>query len=482
MYAYVKKNEESIQKREKIDAIVLSNRSSQVGTFAYTQGDQVQIAPNHERHLNQEESHAIQRKINTHIPQVIQMVNIDEFETEEDKEKFKNISEIIVANKGVTTLQKLEKNQMVKILNWGEIYISTLQWDIEEITDKIDLINEFIESVKLLGLDGFKKMVSIHQNLSKISKYMMTSFPLYECIPKPFIKTEVPKEIHSIWIQGEDYKSNGDFEKVFELRKAVQSKNWENVMWLYNVHDELKFELSGKLYQRKVILNSELAIYEVSFKKTMAEWKGDTRPTWVDSFMVILEILERKKAYVAMSDIIRMIILYYRGGLYADLKIEFGDFDNLFTKEDTLGLAPGKENWALLADRGCIMISDIMNRSLKRIEDNIDVEKLPIREEAKGYPREHAEFHEAYGPFEAIRYFSNLYKTYDINEMNEKIKLTNPKIVNSWVGSKYYNESIWNTEIKKQTPAPPLPSPSSPPTSTPSSPSSAPPPLTPPSL
>jgi len=84
----------------------------------------------------------------------------------------------------------------------------------------------------------------------------------------------------------------------------------------------------------------------------MTMWKD--KPAWVARFIPLLNLMLTKKSFVAMSDIMRMIILYYKGGLCQDVKIKLKTpnaqfFDEPLVNTDVLQLVdggPNKENWA----------------------------------------------------------------------------------------------------------------------------------------
>jgi hypothetical protein len=213
---------------------------------------------------------------------------------------------------------------------------------------------------------------------------------------------------------------------------------WQNLIWIYQSakENEPQFQTVDKLMFRTVSID-DFGLKEVDFSATMSLW--DDKPDWVESFMPILDILLEKKSYVAMSDIMRMIILYYSGGLYQDVKIELTSpeaqfFDTPKVNADKLQLVDGTtnaENWAMVAQAGCDMIDKIMRATLVQFPS---LEKLRLMPEnySKGgkVGSSHVKLHENKGPWNQIEKHRD--KADRISEVNDSLKLLNPRPVNSW--------------------------------------------------
>ena len=245
------------------------------------------------------------------------------------------------------------------------------------------------------------------------------------------------KKIHSIWVQGDVSEGGEELRQGMESRKDSGAEDWLNLIWVYQ--DALQQEDSADIQGMKCrpIVVHGVNLHQVDFKASMAAWAG--RPDWVTRFLPLLDILLEKKSYVAMSDIMRMIILYYQGGLYQDVKIRLDGknakfFDEPLVNAGKLQLADGganKENWAMVAEASCKMIEDIMEATLARFPSAAKLTSMPVNYANDGkYGKAHATLHENKGPWNQIEKFSG--KTERIGEVNESLKLTNPRPVNSW--------------------------------------------------
>ncbi|ATQ77072.1 hypothetical protein CR152_23065 [Massilia violaceinigra] len=262
------------------------------------------------------------------------------------------------------------------------------------------------------------------------------------------IKTKLPakveavdldsKRIHSIWVEGE-YATNEEFRHGIATRKGTKAAGWQNLIWVYKNarENDAGFEVVDRLKFRAVSID-DFGLKEVDFSATMALWED--RPDWVGKFMPILNILLAKKSYVAMSDIMRMIILFYSGGLYQDVKIELASpqaqfFDTPKVNTDKLQLVddgPNTENWAMVAQAGCSMIDKIMKATLAQFPKPEKLEQMPENYSIDGkIGKSHVDLHENMGPWNQIG--KHLGQADRIERVNDSLKLDNPRPLNSWL-------------------------------------------------
>lgn len=245
------------------------------------------------------------------------------------------------------------------------------------------------------------------------------------------------KRIHSIWVEGE-YATNEEFRHGIATRKGTKAAGWQNLIWVYKNarENDAGFEVVDRLKFRAVSID-DFGLKEVDFSATMALWED--RPDWVGKFMPILDILLAKKSYVAMSDIMRMIILFYSGGLYQDVKIELASpqaqfFDTPKVNTDKLQLVdggPNTENWAMVAQAGCGMIDKIMKATLAQFPKPEKLEQMPENYSIDGkIGQSHVDLHEDMGPWNQIG--KHLGQADRIERVNDSLKLDNPRPLNSW--------------------------------------------------
>lgn len=255
--------------------------------------------------------------------------------------------------------------------------------------------------------------------------------------PKQLDKSQ--QKIHSIWVQG-DYTSVAECMEAFENRKENSEKmsQWQHIMWLYNQEPNVE-------RQRQISKDYGINFIELNFKKEMIEWTS--KPEWVEQYLPLLDSLYAKKNYVAMSDIMRMIILYYQGGLYLDSKIKFGKdvkqfFENPMVKDDNiqLVLCDRKENWAMMSSAGCEIIDYIMQKTLTTFPKKDEIDAMPENyQEFRGkteYLREHVQVHEDKGPWRILDKYSDRFDA--IKGINKDLQLINPRTLNSWSNSISY--------------------------------------------
>lgn len=262
-------------------------------------------------------------------------------------------------------------------------------------------------------------------------------------LPEEKPKEEVPvplesQNIHSIWVHG-DYTKEEEVTEGFKSREGSKAEKWQNLIWVYHSLEESNSndfkKIDGIVCRPATIGN--LKVLEADFLETIQGWKE--RPKWVDDFLPLLEILLSKKSYVTMSDIMRMIVLYYKGGLYQDVKIKLSTpeakfFDEPLVNTNKLQLVDGgmnKENWALVAEAGCKMIDQIMENTLEKFPPAGVLKQLPENYSNQGkYSKAHKELHENLGPWRQIEKLGS--KTERISDVNPSLELENPRPVNSW--------------------------------------------------
>ncbi|PWW11671.1 hypothetical protein [Mangrovibacter plantisponsor] len=247
------------------------------------------------------------------------------------------------------------------------------------------------------------------------------------------------RNIHSIWVQGE-YDEETELREGLKTREGSGAAGWKNLIWVYQKNAEVEpslFQSVGGVIARPRKLGN-LDISEVDFRATLLEWKG--RPDWIDVFIHIMDILIEKKSFVAMSDIMRMIILYYQGGLYQDVKIQLQTPNASFFSEPLVNVdklqmtnESRMENWAMVAQAGCQMIENIMIATLHQFPPTEVLRRMPLNYVDKVYSGAHKQLHENKGPWNRISYIVN--KLNYIQDVNKGLKLHNPRDMNSWADS-----------------------------------------------
>lgn len=243
---------------------------------------------------------------------------------------------------------------------------------------------------------------------------------------------DIPKTMHSIWIQG-DYRSNEEAQVGMATRQDMRKDGWVNMMWLYDSMKESKSFDSGLLEQSLDLeVDPFRGVFERSFVDEMNTWKKQgTMPKWVERWLPILDILKAKKSYITMSDIMRMIVLYYEGGVYMDVKIKVNPGKSDFKTRPMLLVNTAnfyaRENWAIMANAGCQIIEEIMIQALKQFPNVEQLSKYPENYQGeKGVEgKRHVELHERLGVWNVIERFGR-------NEYSETLSLTNPRPLNSW--------------------------------------------------
>lgn len=320
------------------------------------------------------------------------------------------------------------------------------------VTDAIDFLN-YCEDMPSLG-ESIVAIASAQVQVLETSAFAEHCAGLIETI-KAKIPQQLPVEpepteltgryIHGIWVEG-DYSQNEELTEAIKTRKGSKAATWSNLIWVYQSAKKIEPGLDG-IVCRPIELHG-FEMQEVDFRATMEAWED--RPEWVSRFLPLLEILLSKKSYITMSDIMRMIILYYKGGLYQDVKIhlqtpEAKFFDQPLVNADKLQLVSGgsnKENWAMVAEAGCQMIEQIMEATLEQFPSAEELERLPENYSQGGkYSSAHSTLHENLGPWNRTERLGG--KTESIEDVNPSLKLKNPRPVNSWADSDQFDFN-WN--------------------------------------
>ena len=248
---------------------------------------------------------------------------------------------------------------------------------------------------------------------------------------------DMPKKTHSILVQGGSYGKSAEAQAGISARQGEDLEGWVNMIWLYNSGVSIGAYKEQQGQQANVDVGKLPRLMEKSFAHEMEIWKerGD-RPEWVTRWLPILDVLYRKKSFIAMSDLIRMIILYYEGGLYMDIKIKVDPDKAAFKEQPMLQINKvnfySLENWAIMANAGSQMIQEIMTTALATFPSPGALESYPEnyqQTDMEGKPREgkmHVELHESLGVWKAIDKIGR--PGYDVG-----LSLTNPRKLNSWI-------------------------------------------------
>lgn len=263
-------------------------------------------------------------------------------------------------------------------------------------------------------------------------------------IPREFSPPEKPavvrlesRYIHRIWVEGE-YSSNDEFLKGIYSQPKVEG--WTNLIWVYhNRLGPLRLEeIGGQLLAfegPQQCLHHELL--QINFRKTMEAW-GE-KPDWVVQYLTRLDVMLEKKAYVAMGDIMRMIILWFMGGVYVDVKILFSDARAFLEKPQVIQhrlmcVNSGRiENWAMMSHRGCAMVKEIMEKTLERMPSPEKLSQMPVNwsHPSGKYSQAHVELHEDKGVWPVLQSkYSE--KVMVFESVEPTLKLENPRPLNSW--------------------------------------------------
>lgn len=320
----------------------------------------------------------------------------------------------------------------------------------KDIKDTIELLN-MMEPTESYGTDFMKSTLADGIKKLEKSAYREHCKGLIDTIkpriPLSYFQEAVALEshdIHSIWVQG-DYEQDEETLMGVASREKSKATEWRNLIWVYSAAQKKnpqEFKAIDGMVCRPIELG-KFKMLEVGFIETMQQIRD--KPKWVERFLPLLEILLAKKSYVTMSDIMRMIILHYKGGLYMDVKIQLTTPDAQFFDEPLVNTgklqlvqADRKENWAMVAEAGCKMIEEIMEATLKIFPDEYGLERLPENYKNKGeYSQAHKTLHEQMGPWSQIDKRGD--DTDSMSGVNPSLKLKNPRPVNSWAHDDGYD-------------------------------------------
>lgn len=254
--------------------------------------------------------------------------------------------------------------------------------------------------------------------------------------------TMVPLEshcVHRIWITGNPNNA--------ELRQGVLSQprvpGWTNLLWIYDdPHPHTARALNGRALavHRDINLFGQ-RVYVISFRETMLLWHD--QPGWIRDCLRYLDAMLPKRAYVAMGDIIRMVVLWFMGGLYVDTKILFDVLTApRFFRGPRIALnrlicasANGRmENWAMMCDAGCDVLREVLWLALyQRLPSIAKIQQMPVNwsHPSGRYSQAHVALHEAKSvwPILQTRYAEQILL---LDQLHPPLLLRNPRPLNSW--------------------------------------------------
>jgi Glycosyltransferase sugar-binding region containing DXD motif len=280
-------------------------------------------------------------------------------------------------------------------------------------------------------VSGFWKQVRIVEAFGIRSDQDLASEWRHSLPPEDVLIELESRMVHSIRVQG-DPTEDGEFLTALKTRECFTGNGWTQMIWIYQA-DIHEYFPGTAVIGRQVNIDS-VPLVEVNFKATIEQW--DDMPRWVQDFIPILEVLFEKKSYVAMSDIMRLIILYFEGGLYLDTKILLTSQECPFLEEPKtfqhkLLIRKPRENWAMIAHAGCEQIEEIMVDTLGQFPNLDQLQNLPVNYADDGmYSGAHSKLHENRGPWNQVE--RKYGKLGDINAANPTLELTNPRGENSW--------------------------------------------------
>jgi hypothetical protein len=449
-----------------------SDKPAQLQALAYAQGSDIHIGPGQEKHLPHEAWHLVQQRQGRVQPTMqmkqglavndaivleneadvmggkalqIKVDNSLEQEQTGQADNFLKISQGIVQLKTIETKGINGLTHLVEMTKDKHIYNSKawLENEHEEVhqgdTLKVNLdngwysrrgINQEINWERdASGAGEHLWLEAVELNTVQLENRYVRAEMLMD------IQEQIPKKIHSIWVQG-DYRVNPEAHAGIRTRQGNQLRDWVNIMWLYNTGAEAG-GFNESLQSQRMDLNTEpfaLVLEERSFVREMEKWKS--RPEWVSKWLPILEILWAKKSYITMSDIMRMIILYYEGGMYLDVKIEISAENATFKERPMVFIDRAhfysSENWAIMANSGCRMIEDIMEQAYNQFPSPEELLQYPVNYQPRGQGKEgktHVSLHEDKGVWNVIeRLRANESQKYPLATLD----LKNPRPKNSW--------------------------------------------------
>lgn len=451
-----------------------SDKPTQLNAHAYAQGTDIHLASGQEKHLAHEAWHVVQQKQGRVQPtkQLKSKVNINDDEGLEEeadvmgakalqmKEIYspeikttpplnttksiiqsKDIVQLVtkkVGIRGLTHLVKMVGEHLYNGKDWLKNEGEEVKYgDILEVdTDDefysrrgIDQDTNWEEDGEEIPNHLWLKVTSLNGKLIEDDSYVRA-----DMLMEPY--EQIPKKAHSIWVQG-DYQSNKEAQEGIKSRGDGNLEGWTSIMWLYDTgKKEGGFEKSELDEGIPIDDGPFKGVYQKGFIQEMEAWKE--RPEWVSAWLPILDILMEKKSYITMSDIMRMIILYYEGGLYMDVKIKATSEKASFKDTPKVYINRAHfyslENWAIMANAGSKMIEDIMTQAYKQFPSIEKLSEYPenYQREGEGEGRMHVDLHEKLGVWNVIdRMRSSESEKYPL----KTLKLVNPRPKNSWMNS-----------------------------------------------
>lgn len=307
----------------------------------------------------------------------------------------------------------------------------------EHAAKALDQLKEMAEmmggsiSPDMLAMVGDNARASLAQIKASVHKDRFTELIAWAeaILPAPKEEVGISKISHSMWVEG-DYAGNEEVQTGMSSRKGGAIDGWKQIMWVYR--READEEAGLKEIPVQV---GGVDMVQKDFRAYLAQDAVREAYPWLIDFIPILDILLEKKGYVAMGDLMRMIVLYLDGGLYTDVKAIVHQPDGDFFKDPKankggLHLAPGKENWALVAERGSEMIETLLKEALGRLPSLEKLAEMPVNYKDGQYSQAHKELHEDRSVFTSID--KRRGKAGAFGEIDESIGLENPRPVNSW--------------------------------------------------
>ncbi|MFT5779240.1 MAG: hypothetical protein ACI837_002197 [Crocinitomicaceae bacterium] len=444
-----------------------SNKPAQLQAHAYAQGTDIHLGAGQEKHLPHEAWHVVQQK-QGRVKPTMQMkgkVNINDdagLEKEADvmgakalqggnfsssTSKSKSLSELPVQRKEVLQLERQEHKSinglthLVSMTGTGHLYNGENWLDNQgKVVQSGDVLLVDMDAAwmsrrginqqenwqadgELRGSYRWVRVIELnHKKLDEV-------FYVREEMLKGAYE-EIPKKMHSVWVQG-DPESNEEARDGIATRQGEDLEGWVNMIWLYKtgVRD---FDRGLQSMPMKISMGKFAPLMKKSFVGEMEKWhRSGTMPDWVNRWMPILDWLMAKKSFITMSDIMRMIILYYEGGVYTDVKIKVNPAKSAFKSNPMLLINTAnfynQENWAIMANAGSRMIEDIMVQALHQFPSMDELAEYPENyQEAPGREgKMHVQLHERFGVWNIIERYRH--HSYDID-----LELVNPRPINSW--------------------------------------------------
>lgn len=241
--------------------------------------------------------------------------------------------------------------------------------------------------------------------------------------------------VHRIWVEG-DVSARRDFS--VGLLSQPNVPGWTNLLWVYRSMGPIRvYDIDGfPLVVRRRLYGFGHRVLEVDFRESVRRW--DARPDWLTALVQYLDAMLPKKGYIAMGDIMRMVVLWIVGGVYVDVKIQFlGGAAKFFLRprvsRDRLmcvSSGHGLENWAMISHRRCAMIATALQLTLDtRLPPLSVIAKMPVNWMYGAYSKAHKELHENKGVWPVLQ--AKLAHRIELFD-HSLLTLRNPRPLNSW--------------------------------------------------